>query len=75
MIRTKNTPKRQPQVKLISATSQGRTYAYLYRVGSQQVQVVFDGLSTESYFTTGERNKAVSAAIQQAQRDHSLLSL
>ena len=75
MIRAKNTPTRQPQVKLIRATPQGRTYAYLYRVGTQQVQVVFDGLSTESYFVTGERKHAVSAAIQQAQRDHALLSL
>ena len=75
MIRAKNTPKRQPQVKLVSATPQGRTYAYLYRVGSQQVQVVFDGLGTDNYFVPGERTPVVSAAIVHAQRDHALLSL
>jgi hypothetical protein len=61
---------------LLSAPPQGRTFTYLYQVGSQTVQVTFDGLSTEAYFVTGERGTpSVSAAIQQARADHSLLSL
>lgn len=38
----KSTTPRQPKATLINATPQGRTYAYLYRVGSQQVQVVIN---------------------------------
>ena len=75
MIRAKHTPKRQPQVKFVSATPNGRSYTYTYKVGSQVISVTFGGMDTESYFTTGERTEAVCAAIRQAQRDHSLLSL
>ena len=71
----KSTTPRQPQVKLISATTAGRSFTYQYRVGSETVNVTFGNLNTDSYFVAGERTRAVSAAVIQAQRAHSLLSL